>query len=373
MRPRQPRKPPDATARESASAGPVLGLAVLAVASAAGLALVGLPRHVQTPLSPPPPPPPPQSFDGPLPDSISRALGATRDPGERWIVVQQLLTAGREDDAIALLEHTVAALPEDAAAHEQLGEVLRASLRAGVAAEGGAVENGAPRRERRRRAVAALNRSAALAPTAQLHATIGNLLAPKGEANSSDDAVGACQHYAAALALDATAHAGTTGAAKRLTHLSHAMLCRRPLDEVCCDWGGAHAQGCAPRAAEGAARGGAIRLAEWVERRVEALFNSRPPARWKVGHIWLQPQKHRVAGHADRPASWLESGLLAGSGLLAAPQRRSAAAPQRRSAAAPQHRSPRTDPPGCARSGGEPQPPRPPCMAVRPPSARAKA
>ena len=70
------------------------------------------------------------------------------------------------------------------------------------------------------------------------------------------------------------AHAGTTGAAKRLAYLSHALLCRRPLDEVCRDWGGAHAQGCAPRAAEGAARGGAIRLAEFVGRRVEALFNS---------------------------------------------------------------------------------------------------
>ena len=39
--------------------------------------------------------------------------------------------------------------------------------------------------------MAALNRSAALAPTAQLHATIGNLLAPRGQANSTEDAVGA--------------------------------------------------------------------------------------------------------------------------------------------------------------------------------------
>ena len=224
----RPRKPPDATARKGGSTGPALGLAVLAVAIAAGLALSILPRPEQTPPPLPQTPQAPQSFDGPLPDSVSRALGATRDPAERWRIVQQLLAAGREEDAIALLEHTVEALPEEAAAHEQLGEVLRASLgsRGSSAAEGdgdgGATDDGAARWERRRRAVAALNRSAALAPTARLHATIGNLLAPRGEANSSDDAVGACQHYAAALALDATAHAGTTGAAKRLIHLSHA-------------------------------------------------------------------------------------------------------------------------------------------------------
>ena len=290
-RPRQPRKPPDATTHKGGFTGPALGLAVLFFAIAAGMST--FPR----PEPPPPPPPPrtpqtPQSFDGPLPNSVSRALGATRDPAERWLIVQQLLAAGREEDAIQLLEHTVATLPEEAAAHEQLGEVLRASLRrgggddggGGGAAEGEGEGGGegstadddihAAWWERRRRAVAALNRSAALAPTAQLHATIGNLLAPRGEANSTDNALGACQHYAAALALDATAHAGTTGAAKRLAYISHALLCRRPLDEVCREWGGAHAQGCAPRAAEGAARGGAIRLAEWVERRVEALFNS---------------------------------------------------------------------------------------------------
>ena len=290
-RPRQPRKPPDATTHKGGFTGPALGLAVLFFAIAAGMSTFPRPE----PPPPPPPPPPktpqtPQSFDGPLPNSVSRALGATRDPAERWLIVQQLIAAGREEDAIQLLEHTVATLPEEAAAHEQLGEVLRASLRrgggdgggGGGAAEGEGEGGGegstadihAAWWERRRRAVAALNRSAALAPTAQLHATIGNLLAPRGEANSTDDALGACQHYAAALALDATAHAGTTGAAKRLAYISHALLCRRPLDEVCREWGGAHAQGCAPRAAEGAARGGAIRLAEWVERRVEALFNS---------------------------------------------------------------------------------------------------
>ena len=283
----RPRRPP--RARKGGFTSPALGLAVLAVAIAAGVALLfsgAFPRP--EPLSSTPQTQaqtPTQSFDGRLPSSVSRALGATRDPAERWAIVQQLLAADREEDAISLLEHTVALLPEDAAAHEQLGEVLRASLRGGA---GGAAEGEGDRSaedeevraawwERRQRAVAALNRSAALAPTAQLHATIGNLLAPRGQANSTEDAVGACQHYAAALALDPSAHAGTTGAAKRLAYISHALLCRRPLDEVCREWGGAHAQGCAPRAAEGAAhtaRGGAIRLADWFERRVEALFNA---------------------------------------------------------------------------------------------------
>ena len=222
-RPRQPRKPPDATTHKGGFTGPALGLAVLFFAIAAGMSTFPRPE----PPPPPPPPPPktpqtPQSFDGPLPNSVSRALGATRDPAERWLIVQQLIAAGREEDAIQLLEHTVATLPEEAAAHEQLGEVLRASLRGGSSGSGAAEGEGGSEGstadddihaawwDRRRRAVAALNRSAALAPTAQLHATIGNLLAPRGEANSTDDAVGACQHYAAALALDATAHAGTT-------------------------------------------------------------------------------------------------------------------------------------------------------------------
>ena len=236
----RPRRPP--RAQKGSFTSPALGLAVLAVVIAAGVALLFssvFPRPEPQTQTPTPTPTQTQSFDGSLPSSVSRALGATRDPAERWAIVQQLLAADREEDAISLLEHTVVLLPEDEAAHEQLGEVLRASLRggAGGAAEGegeGGAEDEDIRAtwwERRQRAVAALNRSAALAPTAQLHATIGNLLAPRGQANSTEDAVGACQHYAAALALDPTAHTGTTGAAKRLAYISHALLCRRPLEE----------------------------------------------------------------------------------------------------------------------------------------------
>ena len=53
---------------------------------------------------------------------------------ERWLIVQQLLAAGREEEALALLEHTVATLPEQAAAHEQLRSVLEAAASADVSA-----------------------------------------------------------------------------------------------------------------------------------------------------------------------------------------------------------------------------------------------
>ena len=148
----RPRRPP--RARKGGFTSPALGLAVLAVAIAAGVALLfsgAFPRP--EPLSSTPQTQTQtqtQSFDGRLPNSVSRALGATRDPAERWAIVQQLLAADREEDAISLLEHTVALLPEDAAAHEQLGEVLRASLRGGA---GGAAEGEAMGARRTRKLV----------------------------------------------------------------------------------------------------------------------------------------------------------------------------------------------------------------------------
>ena len=106
-------KPARTTVRKGGSTGPALGLAVLTVASAAGLGLLNrLPR--------------PQ----PQPQNVS----VMRDPAERWLIVQQLLAAGREEDALALLEHTVATLPEEAAAHEQLGSVLQAAASADASA-----------------------------------------------------------------------------------------------------------------------------------------------------------------------------------------------------------------------------------------------
>lgn len=109
-------KPPDATARKGGSV-PALGLAVLIVAIAAGLGLLNrLPR-------PQPQPQPPQNNGSVM-----------RDPAERWLIVQQLLAVGREEEALALLEHTVATLPEEAAAHEQLRSVLQAAALADTSA-----------------------------------------------------------------------------------------------------------------------------------------------------------------------------------------------------------------------------------------------
>ena len=111
-------KPPVATGRKGGSTGPALGLAVLIVAIAAGLGLLNrLPR-------PEPQPQPPQNV----------SVSVTRDPAERWLIVQQLLAAGREEEALALLEHTVATLPEEAAAHEQLRSVLQAAALADTSA-----------------------------------------------------------------------------------------------------------------------------------------------------------------------------------------------------------------------------------------------
>ena len=110
-------KPPIATARKGGSVGPAIGLAVLTVAIAAGLGLLNrLPRP-----EPQPPPPPPN-------------VSVTRDPAERWLIVQQLLAAGREEEALALLEHAVAMLPEEAAAHEQLHSMLQAAALADASA-----------------------------------------------------------------------------------------------------------------------------------------------------------------------------------------------------------------------------------------------
>ena len=100
-------KPPIAPRRKGGSIGAALGLASLTVAIAAGFGLLNR--------LPEPQPQPPQN------------VPVSRDPLERWLIVQQLLAAGREEEALALLEHTVATLPEQAAAHEQLRSVLEAA------------------------------------------------------------------------------------------------------------------------------------------------------------------------------------------------------------------------------------------------------
>ena len=106
-------KPPIAPRRKGGSIGAALGLASLIVAVAAGLGLLNrLPE------------PQPQRQNVPV----------LRDPMERWLIVQQLLAAGREEEALALLEHTVATLPEQAAAHEQLRSVREAAASADASA-----------------------------------------------------------------------------------------------------------------------------------------------------------------------------------------------------------------------------------------------
>ena len=106
-------KPPIAPRRKGGSIGAALGLASLIVAVAAGLGLLNrLPE----------PQPQPQN------------VAVLRDPMERWLIVQQLLAAGREEEALALLEHTVATLPEQAAAHEQLRSVREAAASADASA-----------------------------------------------------------------------------------------------------------------------------------------------------------------------------------------------------------------------------------------------
>ena len=106
-------KPPIAPRRKGGSIGAALGLASLIVAVAAGLGLLNrLPE----------PQPQPQN------------VAVLRDPMERWLIVQQLLAAGREEEALALLENTVATLPEQAAAHEQLRSVREAAASADASA-----------------------------------------------------------------------------------------------------------------------------------------------------------------------------------------------------------------------------------------------
>ena len=110
------REPNPAAGRKGGSIGAALGLAFLAVAIAAGLGLLNrLPE----------PQPKPQALQN---------VSVPRDPTERWLIVQQLLAAGWEEEALALLEHTVATLPEQAAAHEQLRSVLEAAASADASA-----------------------------------------------------------------------------------------------------------------------------------------------------------------------------------------------------------------------------------------------
>ena len=106
-------KPPVAPRRKGGSIGAALGLASLTVAIAAGLGLL---------------------YRLPDPQPQPQNVALPRNPLERWLIVQQLLAAGREEEALALLEHTVATLPEQAAAHEQLRSVLEAAASADASA-----------------------------------------------------------------------------------------------------------------------------------------------------------------------------------------------------------------------------------------------
>ena len=107
-------KPPIAPRRKGGSIGAALGLASLIVAVAAGLGLLNrLPE-----------PQPQRTQNVAVPQNVA----------ERWLIVQQLLAAGREEEALALLEHTVATLPEQAAAHEQLRSVREAAASADASA-----------------------------------------------------------------------------------------------------------------------------------------------------------------------------------------------------------------------------------------------
>jgi len=108
--------PPVATGRKGGSTGPALGLAVVTIAAVLGL-LNRLPR----------PEPQPQT-----PQNVSTER--RNDPSARWLIVQQLLAAGWEEEALTLLEHAVATLPEEAAAHEQLRSVLEAAASADASA-----------------------------------------------------------------------------------------------------------------------------------------------------------------------------------------------------------------------------------------------
>ena len=100
-------KPPVAPRRKGGSIGAALGLASLT----AGLGLL---------------------YRLPEPQPQPQNVAVLRDPMDRWLIVQQLLAAGREEEALALLEHTVATLPEQAAAHEQLRSVREAAAALGV-------------------------------------------------------------------------------------------------------------------------------------------------------------------------------------------------------------------------------------------------
>ena len=76
-------KPPVAPRRKGGSIGAALGLAFLTVAIAAGLGLLNrLPE----------PQPQPQALQN---------VSVPRDPAERWLIVQKLLAAGREEEALA--------------------------------------------------------------------------------------------------------------------------------------------------------------------------------------------------------------------------------------------------------------------------------
>ena len=106
-------KPPIAPRRKGGSIRAALGLASLIVAVAAGLGLLNrLPE----------------------PQPQRQNVAVPQGPLERWLIVQQLLAAGREEEALALLEHTVATLPEQAAAHEQLRSVREAAASADASA-----------------------------------------------------------------------------------------------------------------------------------------------------------------------------------------------------------------------------------------------
>ena len=177
---------------------------------------------------------PPRKADRPLAGSASEQSRAaqtqTRTPeeAERWQRAGRLVRDGRRSEAEELLERAVRLEPTSGEAYLQLGKYW--------AMPTGPSESGWNRPHGRELdvdlAVEYLEKSVQLRPVSEVHAIIGNLLAPSGAALTMRDAARAAHHYEQALELEEglAPHPGILGVAQRLAIQLHVLNCRAESD-----------------------------------------------------------------------------------------------------------------------------------------------
>lgn len=157
---------------------------------------------------------PPRKPDRPLASAQKRTQ--TPEEAGRWQQAGRLVRDGRRAEAEALLENAVRLEPTSGEAYLQLGKYW--AMPTGASGQSLDVDL----------AVEYLNKSVQLRPLSEVHAIIGNLIAPSGAAETMRGAALAAHHYSQALKLEegAEPHPGIVSVAHRLAIQLHVLNCR---------------------------------------------------------------------------------------------------------------------------------------------------